>query len=249
MTRRLNASLLTLVALLGLAAPAAARDAKPPFPSIQTTDLALPDAQRWKAYQAVERAFEQLWRGSSRHKVVKRGMTTTFPSLPMLTLEDRNGDGKADFFAYGSADGKARSQEFGAFFDRNGDGRIDWLVYYGGMMMSGDGQFYFWHHHAVDTDGDGRFDIRIYTAVDADGDGKADTGATTWLEDADKDGLADRATRIVNGQISMIVPQGGAFPLGYVLAAEPAEQPKVGAAMPVQLMAAVAADIAALNAR
>lgn len=244
-----KAMLLAAAMLCGLAQPAAARSLDREMAAVRTSDLALPDDRRWATYQAVERLFDLLWRQPASRKVIKRGPAKAIPPLPVLTLEDRSGDGKADFFAYGSADGKARSQEFGAFFDRNGDGRIDWIVYYGGLMMSGQGTFYFWHHHAIDTDGDGRFDIRVYTAVDADGDGKADEGATTWLEDTDHDGRIDRAVRIVNGTVTPIAPVGGAFALGDVLASAPADQPRVGEPMPVQTIDAVAADITALLGR
>lgn len=234
---------------LVLSAPAGARNAPVDLAVIATADLSLPDECRWKVYQAVDSLFDKLWRRPAQRKVIVRGRSSAFPQLPVLTLEDRSGDGRADFFSYGSADGNARSQEFGAFFDRNGDGRIDWLVYYGGMMLAGDGTFYFWHHHAIDTNGDGRFDVRVYTVVDADGDGSPDQGATTWLEDSDHDGLTDRATRIFNREITPIAMRDGAFPLGYVLAPDPAEQPRPGIAMPVQGLASVANDIAALSAR
>lgn len=243
---RLILALLLCGLALGWTDPVEARKLDREMAAVRASDLGLPDAQRWSTFQAVDRLFDLLWRKPAGHKVIRRGTGQAIAPLPALTLEDRSGDGQADFFAYGSSDGKARSQEFGAFLDRNGDGRIDWLVYYGGMMLSGAGNFYFWHHHAIDADGDGRFDIRVYTAVDADGDGSADEGATVWLEDSDRDGRIDRAVRIVKGVVTPIALRDGAFPLGYVLATDASEQPRPGGPLPVETMAAVTADIAAL---
>lgn len=207
------------------------------------------DKRHWETYVAVRDIFERLWLHPSSKKVIKKGHFATFKDFPVLELEDRDQDGKADFYGYERPDGSRTSQEFGAFLDLNGDGRPDCIVFYGGLLFTKSLKFFSWYHVAIDTNADGRFDVRVYGAIDADGDGIADEGATAWVYDTNYDGRVDKAELIVDGHVTPIKPQNGVLPLHYVLNTDPADQPKIGEAMPVQLFAAIADDIVVLSRR
>jgi hypothetical protein len=86
------------------------------------------DARRWQIYTALDKEFQRLWdRGPG--PLVARARTTTFRGFPDLRIEDRNRDGKGDFYGYHPASG-GDTQEFGAFFDLANDGSPDWLEHH-----------------------------------------------------------------------------------------------------------------------
>lgn len=205
--------------------------------------------QRWESYRAVSALFDKLWRKPVAIRPLREANLATLPSLPLLRLEDRDGDGAAEFFSYLPGDGTDHTQEFGAFFDLDGNGRPDWLVYYGGLAPTKQLRFFLWHHYLIDTNGDGRFDIRIFEAIDSDGDGLPEEGVSTWLIDVDHDGLVDRAERMVGGRASEVAPVNGALPLGFFINPEASAQPGIGTPMPVQPFETVADDIEALLKR
>lgn len=223
----------------------ASRDNNPRPDQVRSYD----GQRRWETYLAVRSRFERLWLRPSSKKVIARGNFATFNKFPVLELEDRDQDGKAEFYSYDRPDGRGMTQEFGAFFDLNGDGRPDWIVFYGGLLITKNMKFLKWYSYAIDTNADGRFDVRVYEAIDVDGDGIADEGATAWVYDTNYDGLIDKAEFIVDGHVTPIKPENGVLPLHYVLRTDTAEQPKIGEAMPVQLLAAIANDIAVLSRR
>lgn len=241
-------SRLLALALTGalFAVPAQARS-----PELQTCRAAARDAAAikacWRTQTRLDQTFRKIWTAAKPDRALYSGETQTLPPVPLLELEDRNRDGEADFFAYYPADGSRRTQEFGTFFDLDRDGRADWIVYYGGMLATKAFDFYFWNHHAVDTDGDGRFDLRIYAAIDIDGDGMPERDASAWLFDTDGDGLADKAQHVVKGRAETIDPGvDGQLPMGYLLENDPARLPRIGAPMPTTLFDRIAIDIAQL---
>lgn len=204
---------------------------------------------RWEAYRAIDDVFHLLWLKPLAKTPLKSAEYPTFRSYPLLTIEDRDGDGKAEFFAYLPADGSSRTQEFGTFFDLDRDGRSDWIVVYGGILFTKKMKQFFFHHHCIDTNRDGLFDIRVYGAIDMDGDGFPEENATAWLYDVDHDGLVDKAEHIVRGRISAIEPDNGALPLRYYLNNDPSQQPQIGAPMPTTSFESVKEDIDDLASR
>lgn len=192
----------------------------------------------------LEKRFRTLWSRPEPEKPLRRSTVSTLAPLTQLELEDRDRDGKADFFAYYPEGGSRRTQEFGAFFDLNRDGRPDWMVYYGGMLATKAMDFYAWYHHAVDTNGDGRFDLRIYEAIDLDGDSMPEREASAWLFDIDSDGLADKALRVDRGNGKAIATdKDGLVQMGYLLESDPAKLPHIGQPIPTALFDQIAADI------
>lgn len=203
----------------------------------------------WRALARVEDTFRRLWTKKPPQEPFRKGTTETLAPYTALELEDRDRDGRGDFFAYYPGGGSRRTQEFGAYFDLSGDGRPDWIVYYGGILPTkGFASFFIWNHLAIDTNGDGHFDVRVWEGIDMDGDGFSEEHASAWLFDTDHDGLADRAEHIVSGKVSEITPENGAFPLRYVLLPEPAKQPRIGEAMPTARFDQIAKDISILLA-
>lgn len=240
---------LVILALIGAvqAMPAAAQSAELQACRAAAQQPAAAEAC-WRVQTRLEQTFRQLWNGPKPGRPPYRGETQTLPSYPILELEDRDRDGKPDFFAYYQSGGSRRTQEFGSFFDLNGDGRADWIVYYGGTLTTKAFDFFFWYHHAVDTDGDGRFDPRIYEAIDLDGDSMPEREASAWLFDSDYDGLADKAQHVVKGRADTINPGvDGQLSMGYILETDPSRLPRIGAAMPTALFDWIAADIAQLS--
>ena len=205
--------------------------------------------RRWDAYRAIGGVFDRLWRQPAARTVVKSGEYPTLERFPLLQLEDRDGDGKAEFFAYLPPDGSDRTQEFGAFFDLDHDGRSDWIVFYGGVLFTKKMKSFVWHHHGIDTNGDGQFDIRVYGAIDMDGDGLPEENATAWLYDVDHDGLVDKAEHIIGGRVSAIEPDDGVLNLRDLLNTDLSRQPRVGGPMPTGLFKSVAEDVDALSRR
>lgn len=205
--------------------------------------------QRWESYKAIDDVFSRLWLKPVSRTALKEAEFDTFKGYPNLQLEDRDGDGKAEFFAYLPPNKSSRTQEFGAFFDLNGDGRTDWIVFYGGFLFDKKMKQSLWHHHSIDTNGDGNFDIRIYRAIDVDGDGFPEEEATTWVYDPDHDGLVDKAELIIGGRVTPIEPENGALNLHYILNTDPAQQLRIGGPMPTALFKDMANDIDGLSTR
>lgn len=145
-----------------------------------------------KLYETMD-YWSHVLRTSRVHREIKQIRTTTFKGHPILSLSDRNGDGKVDSFAY-YPENSQRTVEFGFVFDLNEDGKIDYLVFNGGPMMTKDFEAVIWmNYHAIDSNGDGRIDIFVYNDIDRDGDRRPDRGVTAWLYDDNFDGKVDRA--------------------------------------------------------
>lgn len=207
------------------------------------------DAHRWETFLAVRDVFNRLWLHPRSTAPFKQGPSTTFAPYPLLQLDDRDRDGRADFFSYLPPDGSDRTQEFGSFFDLDGNGRTDGIVFYGGLLFDARMQAAMWHHYAFDTNGDGLFDVRVFEAIDRDGDGLPDDGVTAWVYDADHDGLIDKAEHIAKGTVTAIAPQvDGRLDLGYILHTDPAEQPHIGTPTPTDFFRQVAQEVDALLA-
>ena len=205
---------------------------------------------RWKTFVAVRDLFRRNWLKPRSTAPFRQGRYPTFSEYPLLQLDDRDRDGRADFFSYLPPDRSDRTQEFGAFFDLDGNGRTDCVVVYGGLLFDARMEAVLWHHYAFDTNGDGQFDVRVFEAIDLDRDGLPDADATAWLHDSDHDGLVDRAEQIVAGTPAEITPgDGGRLDLGYILHSDPAEQPRIGSPMPTAFFANVARDVDDLSAR
>lgn len=247
----LRSSGLVGILLILMACPAHAERALPKD-TLRACALASGDAAAtstcWQAMLRLEEQFQRLWSGTRPGKPLRKGKTQTLAPFTLLELEDRDRDGRGDFFAYYPENGSRRTQEFGAYFDLNGDRRPDWIVFYGGILPTKQLDFYTWFHHAIDTDGDGRFDLRIYEAIDLDGDKMPEREASSWLFDADHDGKVDLAQHVVSGRGSGISPGAdGLLPLRYILEDKQSRLPHVGQPMPAQLFDLVAADIVALE--
>lgn len=198
---------------------------------------------RWRSYRAVSEIFDRLWLEPHSTSVLAERERATFKAFPLLRLEDRDGDGAAEFFSYLPPDSSGRTQEFGAFFDLDKDDRTDWIVFYGGVLFTKNMQPFYWHHHSIDTNGDGQFDERIYAAIDLDGDGFPENGTVAWLRDVDHDGKVDSATHVVDGRASNLEAQDGSLNLRYLLNPELSEQPRIGGPMPTDLFELIARDI------
>ncbi|WP_069309190.1 EF-hand domain-containing protein [Porphyrobacter sp. LM 6] len=208
------------------------------------------DARRWETFLAVREVFRRNWLKPKSTAPFRQGQSSTFTQYPLLQVEDRDSDGKADFFAYLPPDGSDQTQEFGAFFDLDGNGQTDCVVVYGGLLFDARMEAILWHHYALDTDGDGKFDVRVFEAIDLGHDGLPDDGVTAWVYDTDHDGLIDKAEHIAKGNITAITPQAdGRLDLGYILHTEPAEQPRIGGPVPTDFFEMVAREVDALLAR
>lgn len=205
------------------------------------------DRRRWETYLGVGELFDRLWLQPASRRVLRKGEFQTFKDYPVLILEDRDEDGKADFYGYHPPGGTKDTQEFGAFFDLSGDGLPDWIVFYGGSAMTNEVKLFYWHHHAIDTNGDGRFDVRIYGLIDMDGDGFPEEGATAWVYDIDHDGLVDKAEHIIDGRVTQIEAENGALPLRHMLKPDLSKQPRVAGPVPTELLRVIADDINALS--
>lgn len=198
------------------------------------------DARRLQAYAAISELFDHLWLDPENKKVLKRADRSNLENM-VFQLEDRDADGKADFYVYYRPGKYNQAQDFGAFFDLNRDGRPDWIVFYGGSMFTKDFKPLYWHQHGIDTNGDGKFDIWVIGAIDMDGDGFVDDGATAWIQDVDHDGLVDKAYHVVGDRVIPIKPKGKRLPLRCVMRFA---QARIGKPI-IDLFSKIAADITA----
>jgi hypothetical protein len=152
-----------------------------------------------------------LW-NSKKNKTVKKGFTTTFPGLPVIKLDDRNGDGRAEQFSYLADEKITRSQEFGFFYDLNNDGRRDYLVYNGGPLFTKDFSKMFWmNYHLIDANGDGSIDIFVYNGVNLTEENFYDEGVSAWIYDKDFDGIFEEAEYIGKDFVKKIEKKDGKF--------------------------------------
>ena len=198
------------------------------------------EASRLQTYVAISELFDRLWLHPKGKKVLKKTDRSSLENMA-FQLEDRDADGKADFYVYYPPGKYNRAQDFGAFFDLNRDGRPDWIVFYGGTMFTKDFKPLYWHQHGIDTNGDGQFDIWVIGAIDMDGDGFVEDGATAWIQDVDHDGHVDKAYHVVDGQVIPIEPEGKRLPLRCVM---PFAQAQIGKPI-ISLFSTLAADITA----
>jgi hypothetical protein len=185
------------------------------------------ERRRWQTYIAMSELFDRVWLHPQSRRVLRKGKASSAKGL-IVELEDRDEDGRAEFYAYLPPDGSKETQDFGAFFDLNGDGRPDWIAFHGGSAFTKKAKLFWWHQHGIDTNGDGRFDLRVVEMIDTDGDGFPEKGATAWVYDTDHDGFVDKAEHIVNGRIRAIKPEDGVLPLGWVMSPDPSKQPRIG---------------------
>lgn len=235
-----------------LAREAADRNTKPATTEARKLAKVSPyaDARRWETFLAVRDMYRRLWLKPRSTAPFKQGPSTTFAPYPLLQLDDRDRDGRADFFSYLPSDGSGRTQEFGAVFDLDRNGMTDCVVVNGGLLFDARMQAVMWHHYSFDTNGDGLFDVRVFEAIDRDGDRLPDDGVTAWAYDTDHDGLIDKAEHIAKGKVSEIAPQAdGRLDLGYILHTEPAEQPRIGGPDPTDFFGMVAREVDALLTR
>lgn len=168
------------------------------------------DKRRVQIYSTLNKEYLKLWdRGSGR--VVATARTRTFNRFPHLRLEDRDGDGVADFYAYYPSSSGGQTMEFGAFFDIAGDGTPDWLVFYGGSIMAERKRMAWWNHHAIDRNNDGKFDTLVVDRIDMNGNGLIEPGTSVWIYDANFDGRIDLAEHVVKGKATRIQAVNGKF--------------------------------------
>jgi hypothetical protein len=159
-------------------------------------------------HETLDELANQL-RASRKYTVLIRKETKTFEAFPILELIDRDGDGKADSFAYTPKDG-GDTQEFGFIFDLNKDGKIDYIVFNQGLAMTKDMKFYWSKYHWIDSNYDGKIDIYVNPTIDLDGDKSPDEGVTAWVYDTDFDGDVDKAEYLgKNFQKSIEKTEGG----------------------------------------
>jgi hypothetical protein len=148
---------------------------------------------RLSIFIAIDSIVNVLW-NSKTDKTLRKEPTGTFSALPILLLTDRNGDNKAEEFAYVAREDKKDTPEFGFFFDLNKDGKADYLVYNGGPLFKKDFTQMFWmNYHAIDSNGDGKVDIFVFNTVHLQGEEMYDEGTSGWIYDRDFDGVFDSA--------------------------------------------------------
>ena len=73
-------------------------------------------SHRWETYLVINDLFDRIWQQPRSKKTLKKADFQTFDGFPRLHLEDRDNDGRAEFYVYLPPDGSQNSQEFGAFF-------------------------------------------------------------------------------------------------------------------------------------
>ncbi len=193
---------------------------------------------RLLAYATIQAAYESLWDGYTGASPVAEGPTPR----GYLQLEDRDGDGGVDFYAYLPEPGIDETQDFGAIFDLDRDGRPDWIVFYGGVFPAADQTVLWWSHHAIDRNRDGRADVYVTDLVDHDGDGLMDLGRTAWIYDDDFDGRIDRAEHLTaDGAVALKV-ENGAYASGHILWPLVDQSPRPGGEMPTALLDTIGND-------
>lgn len=198
------------------------------------------DQHRLQAYASISDLFDHLWLNPESRKVLIRNHRSKLGNM-VFQLEDRDADGEADFYAYYQPGKYEQTQDFGAFFDLSRDGQPDWIVFYGGLMFTKDFKALYWHQHGIDTNGDKKFDTWVIGAIDIDGDGFVDDNVTAWIQDADHDGLVDKAYHVAEGRVLPIKPKGKRLPLRSVMSFA---QPRIGKPI-TNLFDKIAADITA----
>jgi len=134
--------------------------------------------ERKYIYETLDELANQL-KASRKYTVLIRKETKTSEHFPLLELIDRDGDGKAEQFAYMPKKGGS-TREFGFIFDLNKDVKIDYIVFNQGLALTKDNY-------------DGKIDIHVIPTVDLDGDKFPDKGVTAWVYDTDFDGDVDKA--------------------------------------------------------
>lgn len=169
-----------------------------------------PFARRLAVFAAIDAQATQLW-NSKKTRLLKTAASATIPGLPLLLLYDRNGDRKAEEFAY-VASSKKESPEFGFYFDTDSDGRPDYIIYNGGPMYSKDFSKMFWmNYHFIDSNSDGHIDIAVYNTVRLKGDELYDEGISAWIYDRDFDGRFDSAEYLGRDFRQTIEKKDGTF--------------------------------------
>jgi hypothetical protein len=146
--------------------------------------------ERKHSYETFDELANRL-RASPSYVVLKKKEIIIDGDMYILELADRDGDGKADSFAYTPKKGGG-TQDFGFIFDLNKDGKIDYIVFNQGLAITKDMKPYWSKYHWIDSNFDGKIDIHVLPTIDLDGDKFPDKGVTAWIFDIDFDGDVDK---------------------------------------------------------
>lgn len=161
------------------------------------------DDARFDAFAIVTDMTEKLLHTEVYGNEIATLMTDSFEGFPLLALTDKDGDGRADFYAYYDERREDTTLEFGAYYTESGNVMPYWLVFNSGpsfnMSDEGDPVFYWINYQFVDRNRDGRFDTYAVNNLDYDGDGQGSATDVLWLYDDDFDGGLDRGEHIVDG--------------------------------------------------
>lgn len=147
--------------------------------------------ERKNIYEILDEIANRL-RASRSYVVLKKKEIKIDDNVLIFELADRDGDGKADSFAFTPKKG-GNGQDFGFIFDLNKDGKIDYIVFNQGLAMTKDMKFYWSKYHWIDSNYDGKIDIHVLPTIDLDGDKWPDKGVTAWIYDTNFDGDVDKA--------------------------------------------------------
>ncbi len=146
----------------------------------------------------LDKVYSIYWNSPKLNKIHQNKTMNTgefFKLVPIFTLIDRDGDGKADQFSYSKTKQDKDSKEFGFIYDLNKDGKIDYLVFYGGSVMTKELKLHWFNYHFIDSNFDNKFDIYVNNgAIDLNNDGLIDDkNISAWVYDRDFDGKIDSA--------------------------------------------------------
>ena len=145
---------------------------------------------RLDLYKSMDFLPRIVWGKVDPQLISKKECTIDTTSFSLSFYNYDNGQ-EAEMFNLRTSDGKDLPQEFGFMYDLNKDGKTDYIVYYGGLTIDKNNEFYLYFYHWIDSDFDGKIDVVANNIFVAPEDTRPDMNIILWIIDTDKNGKPD----------------------------------------------------------
>jgi len=185
--------------------------------------------RRIQLYQTVEKITRIAWEGLQSKFINKRSVSLSQGRYEMA-FYDFDKDHLPDQFRLSTEEGKAMPQDFGFIYDLNQDKRFDYIVYFGGSMITNDGDINYYFYHWLDTDYDGKIDAVANAIFIHPKETRPDPERIFWVMDLDKNGKPDHVdfTEIKSGEKIQLTPEDGIWHYNTLFGAKEIDAAKEG---------------------
>jgi len=163
--------------------------------NLQTSFSHFDIGKRLQLYQTAEQVTRIAW-GGLQSRLIEKCLVRLGQGQYEMAFYDFDKDRRPDQFRLITSDGKAMPQDFGFIYDLNGDQRFDYIVYFGGSMITNNGDINYYFYHWLDTNYDGKIDAIANVIFIHPKEIRPDPERIFWVMDVDKDDKPDQVDYI-----------------------------------------------------